>query len=423
MGKSNDRFPELVETMSTISWTHSFWATLLYDMLKIRVTEEFPTLAVGGGFLYINREYFVDKLTAMNRLAALAHEIGHEMFMHPEKMQGYQTNGFDGEAFDAFRYNVAGDYVINSMLQIMKVGQIHEDWLLSPHFNYLDGVDDVYRRLKPKDPPPEDGGEGGEGQGDGQSGDGPGEPAPQQYDILDKDGNVVGETDKFAKPQDTHLSGKISPHTELDWKTAIAAAHEGAKAIGQGNAEMDKFVDGYIDTKRPWNAILRDHIVIHRGRDRRNYSRLHKRRMHQFGLVTPTKNSHKIGDVLLIDDVSGSVSNHEQKLFKSAIVEILLDCRPKSIRVMCVASNVIHDETFKTITDFEGWEPRGTGGTDMEAGMREIEGEDYDPHVCIVLTDGYTNTSEAPPYPVVWVSTGAQPDEFAYGRVVMMDDV
>jgi predicted metal-dependent peptidase len=426
--KQEDRFPELVEALSTLSWSYPFWATLIYDMLSLVVSREYPTLAVGGGKLYINPDYFINELTPMNRLSGIGHECGHEMFMHPEKMRGYQKNGFDGEPFDSMRYNMAGDYVINDMLKVMGVGELHRDWLWSAHIHYEDGVDDVYRRLKPKEPPPGGGGDQGDPNDSScESGDGEGPASPaQQYDILDKEGNVVDETPSMGAPQDTHLAGEDSPHTEQDWKQAVASANAAAKAIGKGSSRMDKFVDDYIDTKRPWDKILRDLIVKQRGRDRRNNHRINKRKLHQYKLVVPTKHSHKIGDVLIVDDVSGSVSQHETTLFKSAVTEIFLDCRPKSIRVLCVSSTIHSDDTFTSVSDFEQWQPTGSGGTDMEAGFRHVADDPhYKPHVAIVLTDGHTFTyaGNEPPYPVIWVSTQRAADTFAYGKVVMMDDV
>lgn len=417
------QYPELTETMSTLSWAYPFWSTLLYDMMKLEVTEDLPTMGVGGGKLMINIEFF-RTLTAPKRLAAFAHEIGHEMFFHPAKMKEYEAGGFDGEPFDWQRYNFAADYVINDMLKQMKVGELDEGWLWSPHISYKEGVEEVYRRLKPKTPPPSQSGSCPE-DGDG---DGKGQPAPKsagspQYDIMDDDGKKVGETPKGAKCQDEHAFDEESPHTEMEWKTATSNAHESAKAMGKGSAEMDQFIDGYIDTKRNWEQIFRDFFVKQRGRDRRNYKKIHKRRLHQYKMVMPTKHSHKIGKVGVIFDVSGSVSMLEKKICKSVIAEVLLDCRPQEMRCVCVAYDVIPDSDviFKNVSDFEGWQPRGTGGTDMEAGFRYFEKDNYIPHVCIVLTDGHTAFTTPPPFPVIWISTQLAAKDYPYGSAVLMD--
>lgn len=435
--RPKESFPEWTKTLSTIGWAYSFWATLLYEMLKVSITEAMPTLAVGGGKLYVNRGYFTDpKFDDHHRVFMVAHELSHEMLDHPAMLQQYQQTGIDGEPFDAYRMNMAMDYCINDMLVKWKVGRYHKDWLLHPQFTYEDGILDVYRRLRPKNPPrqPQS---GGGGQGSGQSSSGQSEspnetdqteaqgsetPQSSQYDILDKDGNVVDETPAGAHTQDDHsLFNEASPHSRQDWKQAVAGAYQQAKEMGHGTASMERWVDEFITPKRDWKRELWDYVTPHRGRDTFNWQKPHKRKLRERGIPIPTRYSHKLGVLAWIYDVSGSVSQREHMALKGAGVEICTQLPPKQLRVLCCASSVTDDQEFDDPLQYADWQPKGGGGTDMQAGFRYLMEDGYIPDLCIVLTDGWTSTTEAPPFPVLWISTDAKPEEFNYGHVIMLD--
>ena len=432
------------EALGILGWGHPFWATLLYETLQLKMSEEVPTLGVGGGVMHINDGYF-SQLSQPKRIAALAHEVGHEMLLHPEMMQKLKQEGLDGEPFDFKRFNFAADYAINDMLKQSGVGELDESWLWTEHFTWDDSVYDIYRRLKPVPPPqPPPGGDGG-GQGQeeknppppsglGGSGGGAGQEdasadesgsqqsGPGKYAITDKQGNTVGYTPDVGSSQDTHMFDEhTGGRTAEDWKQAIAAAHESAKAMGKGSAFLDRMVEGLLTSKRDWKQELRDYVVVHRGRETRNWRRIHKRKMYERGLALPTRLSHRIGDVLFVFDVSGSVSTVETRAALSAAHGICNDCKPKSIRAMSVAGHVITDDTFTDVASFLSWWPSGTGGTDMEAAFRKVKDEGWTPELAVVLTDGYTPFTDPPRFPVVWLSTQKSVDQYPYGHAILIE--
>jgi len=427
-------FPEWTRALSTIAWSFAFWSTLLYEMLKTQLTQAIPTLGVGGGVLYVNKDYFCDpKFNDANRVFMIAHELSHEMLFHPHYMAEYAHSGIDGEPLDQQRLNCAADYIVNDMLVRFGIGEYHKDWLLSPHFTWEDNLFDVYRRLKPKNPPPPQGGgdgQGESGQGEDQQGEeqnptggaGEGNQSQQaQYDILDKEGNVVGETPAGQQQFDEHKFDEPSPHSMEDWKQAVAGAHQVAKEMGQGSTAMDRFVNDYLESKRDWRRELWDYVTPHRGRDLRNYKRIHKRKLYERRIPVPTRHSHKLGVIAMIHDVSGSVSMAEHQLCRGAAVGILSQLPPKELRVMSVADMVITDDIIE-VDEYAEWQPKGGGGTDMEAAFRKMLDEGYIPDLCIVLTDGYTAFTTPPPFPVVWLSTSLPVDEFKYGHAIRLED-
>jgi predicted metal-dependent peptidase len=184
---------------------------------------------------------------------------------------------------------------------------------------------------------------------------------------------------------------------------------------------MARAITDVLEIPTAWDEVLSDFFKAHSGFDMRNIKRPNKRRLYQNGIYIPTRYGWQIEKVALIFDVSGSVSGAETSLFKGTILQIMEQCRPKEVRCLCVNTRVMSDDTFEDLDEFRQWKPTGTGGTDMEAGLRFLEEDGYDPDVCIVLTDGetYTSTDNEPGFPVLWVTTSAI--DFAYGAVVKMD--
>lgn len=432
-----ERFKELSEAMSALSWAHPFWSTLIYDRLTLKITDAIPTAGVDGKRLYINKEFFIE-LDPLERIFALAHEVSHAMWMHPEKMAAYQQYGFDGEPFDMFRYNMAADFVNNAMLVHTKVGKIKRseppvpgDWLLSKNVHWTDSVDDVYRRLTPPEQSCNQpgGGEDGDGQGGAggsQSGPDGGQQTQQQGQgewKLAPHPDRGGETETFNAPrtQDVHIAKGDNDVSEIEWKTSVEAAAIGAKAMGNLHVDMEKYVAEYVEVKRDWKQTLRDYFVRHKGRDRRNWRRANKRKMHSQGIFVPTRHSWKIGRTLIIEDWSGSVSREETAMYRSTLMAILTDCKPKELRVLGVTTEVYDGGLLSTPADLEHWGREATGGTDMEEGFRFVTEEGWIPEVAIVLTDGYTPFTTPPPFPVIWVSTRLDIEDYPYGRAVRME--
>jgi len=445
-----ERFPELSEAMSSLSWAHPFWSTLIYDRLTLKVTDAIPTAATDGKYIFVNEAYFTGECDALERIFALAHETCHAMLDHPRRWQEYITFGFDGAPFDLQRANIAADLIVNAMLVHTKVGKIKHhtppqpgDWLLSPNVQWTDSFEDVYRRLTPppSPPPPPSGGSAGDpsdgqggGQGDPQQGQGTPQAGPEGGTQLPQGGGagsweVAPHPERGGRPhqlhqprsQDTHIANDGGP-SELEWKQSIEAAAIGAKAVGNMHADLARFITDYITPKRDWKQTLRDFFVRSRGRDRRDWRRSNKRKMHTMRIFVPKRHSWKVGNVLIIDDYSGSISNEEKRLYRGAMSAILTDCKPKCLRALAVTTQVCDDQILKTPAELEQWQPRGSGGTDMEAGFRHVLEDGWIPDVAVVLTDGYTPFTDPPPFPVIWVSTGLAPEEYPYGSAVMMEE-
>jgi len=443
-----DKCYEVTEAMSTLSYAFYFFSHILYDKLEVVIDDPnlpVPTLATDGEKIYINSEFFKG-LTQDQRLAAVAHEICHDMWMHPARMHYYRDHGLDGKPVSMMGMNYAADFIINDMLKQCGVGELHPSWLWRADVSYTESLEDVYRRIMPPDEPqpkkqvgqngqsspdknPGDDKGQGEGDtagaGDEEAGDSPtwgsGDPGESDngegYSMTGPNGvtriNPKGQFDKHL-PKETDVAPS-------EWKATVEGAAMGAKAIGNLSAAMERFLSKFLEIPIDWAEVLADFIKARSGFDQRNMLRPNRRRLYQDRVYVPTRHSWQIEKVALIYDVSGSVSGAETALFSGTVLQVLEQCKPKELRCMCVNSEVVSDHTFESLEDFMDWQPTGSGGTDMEAGLRYLEEDSYEPDVCLILTDGYTHTDEdhEPSFPVLWVTTGAM--DFAYGNVVKMD--
>lgn len=435
---STDRYYELTEALSAITFQVPFVGCLLYDKMQIHTVDKLPsgaplpTLATDGNKIYINKEYFVGKLVIDYRMAAISHEVLHAMFFHPAKMLQYMRDGLHGQPFDAMRFNIAADYIINAMLKRCELGVLHPDWLWSKLVTADDRVEDIYARLTPppQPTPPPSGGSGDDDGDDGSSPSPAGGSSPSGGGEDDDDGKWTLESgdgknkEKFNAPdggsQDTHVAAEPEV-SEIEWKTAVAGAAIGAKAMGKLHGDLERFVDDYVEPKQNWMEILRDSIVARAGFDSVNWRRSNKRKMRETGVCYPTRHSWDIPLVAIIEDCSGSISSAELALFRGSIVEILTQCTPRETILMSVDTQVNHHAVLQDIEDLADWKARGGGGTNMEAGFKWLVDENYYPDVVIVLTDGHTQFTAQPDFPVTWVSTDKEPSEYPYGTAVKME--
>lgn len=442
MARSQPELYELTEAKSIIAYVHPFINSIMLDKLKIDVdpADEFiPTLATDGVRLLINSKYFADLKEQDFRVAALAHEILHAMLMHPDRFKHYSEHGLDGRPVSLKLLNIAADFIINDMLKQFKIGRVHKDWLWSEEVSYTDQLEDVYRRLLPPAPPPAPknpgpNGQQGQGSAGGNKSYGHGSAQPGGEDgsnpaasegegdddvtLRSRDGTHRLPVDS-SKQFDHHMPGAEGP-SELEWHTAVQQAMQQAKSIGRLPADMERMLSEFLTIKKRWDEELADLIKLRAGFDTRNMRRANKRRLFQDRLYLPTRHSWQIEKMAFIFDVSGSISNKECAFFMGTVYDILTQCKVKELRCLCVNSMVIEDVTFTDIEDFIAWKPHGSGGTDMEAGLRHITEDDWNPDMCIVLTDGYTTTrpENQPDYPVIWVTTADE--NLAYGKVIKM---
>jgi len=196
------------------------------------------------------------------------------------------------------------------------------------------------------------------------------------------------------------------------------------KATKAGNmpGNIKRLIEELLPTEKlDWRDLIRDMSRDAKGKNARSWSRVNRRRNGQDGNpVMPGLANDNIYNLLIVFDVSGSVSKEMFRDMKSEVASVMdqdlinqatliaVDTRPQSVTVVTNGAQVVD------------WEPTGGGGTNFESVMKLIN-EEYGQSIgMLFLTDLETSSfGKEPDFPVVWVNFSAGNNLKApYGRTV-----
>jgi predicted metal-dependent peptidase len=377
MKKEHPRYTEI----KTAMLVHvPFFSSLLFDLMNVEVGK-FPhifggippTAATDGKNIYIDED-FLSGLKLPECVFLVCHEIGHAMWMHMARAKHYHDMGFEGEPFDARRWNYAGDYVINDMLVKSQIGKMPAHGLLDKKYTNEMMVEDVYRDLK--DNPPQ----GGNGQGD-------------------DDGNDGGTLDVHI-----HAPQQVN---DAEMKRSIQTALEAAKAMGKMPAALERFATEFLKPQVSWQERLRYHVTRAVARDASTWAKPHRRRLLMQGIYLPSYT----GFVAVAVDTSGSIGERELNIFFSELQDILDTCRPEGVVLLGCDAEVGSVHHLSADESLAANPPKlgGGGGTDFRPVFTWLDKEGIEPSALIYFTDMYgTFPDKEPTYPTIWCKISDQ---------------
>jgi predicted metal-dependent peptidase len=371
---SDEIIKKLTKARATLIIEQPFFGTLALRLKLIKRDEDWwhskgiqkPTMAVDGRNIYYS-ERFVDETPLDELRSAVAHEVGHCIFEHMSRRNGRDPMG----------WNVAGDFVINEMLQNagFKLGKT---WIQpNPAFKGL-STDAVYNLL-----PKSDQG-GGQGQGQGQG---------AHDHCFDGDPDGGGENGQSQDPQ----------AEANDWKIATVQAASAAKAQGKLPADLERFIDEMVNPKVDWRARLW-HLATERARDDFSWMRPNRRLAGQ-GIFLPGLYSETMGVMAVAIDTSGSIGQEMLNAFGAEIIAIRDHVRPKELIVIYCDAEVNHVDRF-TPEDVPEFKMHGGGGTDFRPPFAWLDEHGIEPVSFVYLTDMMgAFPSAPPPFPTIWCAT------------------
>ncbi len=357
--------PEAHELMK-IARTRLILDQVFFGMMALRLNlvekKDTKTAAVDGKNLFYNPE-FVKQLSGSERETLIAHEAMHPMLDHIGRLQGRQQR----------RWNCAGDYVINPILQDSGMTPI-KGWLCDPAFAGMN-ADHVYSIL------PEDQDDGSGNNPYGQGG----------LDALDE--VMAGD------PNSQEIDA-------LEWKAAATNAANVAKQMGNLPASLQRFVEEITGNKVDWRGQLRRFITEH-AKDDYSFARPNKFFMH-LGFFLPTLYSESIGTIVVAIDTSGSIDQPTLNAFGAETKAIVSTSKPSKLFVIYCDAKVNHVDEFDPYDDIT-FDMHGGGGTRFEPVFTYIEENNIKPVALVYLTDLEGPLSFVPPnYPVLWCCTTAR---------------
>lgn len=353
-----------------------FYASIICNLPFIE-RFDIPTLATNGDWVAYNPT-FLAPFSLDEVKWALCHEVLHCVFDHM----------FRRGQRDRVKWNIAGDYVINQLLEDEKIGKRIDGTLFDPNIVAAGGgtTDGVYDIL------PENAGGDGSGRCDGSG---------SFDDVIDSGGTDAEKAEAEAR-----------------MKVAIAQAAQAAKMCGKLSANMERLVNLGLKSRVDWRDVLR-RFVSARAKVDYTFGRP-KRRFLAEDMYLPSMSGERMGEILIAVDCSGSIGPDELDEFATEIHAIKEDMLPSMIHVIYFSHEVTHVESYDTddSLDIKG---HGGGGTAFSPIFVEAANRDFDVACCVVLTDLYCGDFGPPtPYPTLWVSNGAS--EAPWGEVVMMKD-
>jgi len=237
--------------------------------------------------------------------------------------------------------------------------------------------------VKPEDGDSDDDDDGdGDGDGDGDnSGCGCGCPS-YGFDSHEYHDGELSETEKQA--------------IEKEWKAKLVDAATSAKARGKLPANMERLIDGLLNPKLNWKAILYQYIT----KDIL-YNHTYKkpgRRSHATGIYMPSEIKENL-EVTVTVDTSGSISNTEFTEFMSEVSGIANAFEQINMKILFWDTRVQSEYTVTRGNKNKLAEipVAGGGGTYISCLDDYYQGK-RPPQIMIHLTDGHIEYNPKLPY-------------------------
>lgn len=367
----------------------STFLTTLYCSLKFSWSDTQPTACTNGLFLKVNPDWFLT-LSEKMRVTLLAHELWHVAYMHMMRR---------GER-DPWIWNMAADFAINGMLED---NGYHFDLLpgTSKKMGLIDhaydgmSAEQIYEKLMENSIPlelpfGEDFSSSGAGDDKG-GGNEPNEPAPL---TPDEEARVMANVIKA---------------------TTMSQMNE--REAGKLPGDFTLMMGDLLNPKLPWRSLLSRWLTE---RDEESYNWRVPNRRYQ-GIYLPSRGGQEgLAKLLWALDVSGSVTDHQLRVFNSEIKGAKEAFNPAETTVATFDTEIQNTWEFTNEDDIRGLCITGRGGTDMHP-LFELARKTR-PMAMIVLSDMRCSIpDQIPGIPVLWVCFDNDSWSPPYGDAIHVD--
>ena len=305
---------------------------------------------------------FVDKLNDRELRFLMLHEVYHKIYRHLHTWRWMFNE-------DPELANVSCDMVINTQL----VDENSSDQFATMTGELTKGCHDpkykgwdsarVYRDLRKQ---------GKRGGGSGQ----PGGAGSEGFDTHDWEG---------AAEMDAEEARKLAQ--DLD-----EALRQGSIAAGKLGSGGSRSFDSLLETQQNWPEALREFVQSTcSGGDYSTWERPNRRYI-GLDMYMPSGISETIGEIVVANDMSGSIGPREIQRIMSELASIVDSVQPEAVRVLywdtqiCGAERYAGEEVKDMIRTTK---PKGGGGTDVRCVPEYLREHKVTPQCVIVFTDGH----------------------------------
>lgn len=372
------------------------------------VVENCPTAYTDGK----NKRYgraFIENMPMPQLRGLVMHENLHVMLMHIPRHKDLIKQ-------DPRLANIAMDFADNDI--IMELSKKHPDFIQLPDGALYDAKyhdwsvrqiwDDLKKRSEEEQDPQDGDGKPG-GSGNGQ----PSDNVRDMKSLDEHDSTAVDEMDE----EEAEGLGKV----------VNEAISEGAIIAGRFGVKLPRNIQDMMSPRVDWREELRDFVSeATSGRSDYTWRNLNRRRLAE-DLYLPSIESERIGEAVIANDTSGSISNELLAMVGSEIASICDTCTPDRVRVLWWDTKVHGEQLFEDNYGGIGslLKPMGGGGTRVSCVSKYVTDNNIHPAFMIVFTDGYVESDIEwdVSCPVLWLMTPSHNPYFnpPTGRKIVID--
>lgn len=349
-----------------------FLSTITFSVKHV-FTEDLPTAGTDGLSIMYNPDFF-KALTVKERIGLLAHETWHIALSHMLRI---------GDR-DKILFNMAGDYVINLMLD--KAGfTLPKEALLDNKYRDWSTIQVYDDLVLNKKKPPEN-------------------YQPDIIELEDSPGNDPGDKDKSGNTQlaQTNVSKKELEETIKNILVKAATQSKMQKdEPGSIPGEVERMIDELINPKLDYTELLRRFMDSHI-KDDYSWGRPNRRYLPDFYL--PSQNSEALSSLTIAIDTSGSITDDDMLKMLSEINHIYEHYKPEILTILDCDWEIhnIHEVTRDSNIEITQLRFSGGGGTSFKPVIDYCK--EHETKVLVYFTDLYASpVKEDPGFPIVWL--------------------
>lgn len=384
------KFSKIEKAKAKLVIADPFYATIVLDLRTIP-DPTIDTACTDGSAIWYNPEFF-ESLPLEECVGVLKHEAMHVANLHM----------FRKGSRDFGKWNKACDAVINDVLLRKEKNALPDGCVDVPGASQYSA--EQYYNTMPDSP----NSGGGQGQGQGQQGQSggqgqqSGQGQPDGNDSSDPlDGDVIEAPDK-------------SEAAQARAKATVARARNAAKARGLMPADLEEWLDKMLNSSVNWKSTLR-RFLTEQSDDDHSLARPDRRFVSDDIYLPGRFGEDAMGEMAVVMDTSGSVSNEELGQFFGEVAAVVTECSPEKLVVVYCDADVAHVDEFEQPSEAEFTQVTkryGGGGTTMPVGIQYVEDNYPNCKACVVLTDGGTPWGNPAKIPTLWAITeeGRVPD-------------
>lgn len=229
----------------------------------------------------------------------------------------------------------------------------------------------------------------------------------------------AAEKIQFAFDEDL-LGEPGSEQQQALGKVQIAgAASAAAKIAGSMPDWLEKEIQAALVEETPWPEAVRDWMTSHSNTDL-SWAAQDKVILANYRLCMPDFYSEAMGELVIIQDTSGSVTDELLSIISGHVSAGLAVCQPEKLHLIYCDADIQHAETVANPTSVQ-LKRYGGGGTDFRPPFEWVKKNA--PNACgiIYFTDGYGEFPKDPGTPTLWCILKGCNTEVPFGRVVEID--